>query len=81
LAQQLGRLGAKISERPDGLEITGGAPLQAAEVDSLGDHRIAMSLAIAALHAQGVTQILQGEAAAVSYPSFAATLNQVCKVG
>lgn len=74
MATQLNRLGASVTERPDGLEITGGAPLQGTEVDSHADHRIAMSLAIAALRAQGSTTIYRAEAAAISYPSFAPTL-------
>jgi 3-phosphoshikimate 1-carboxyvinyltransferase len=78
IANQLSRMGAQITELPDGLEITGGTALKASEVDSLGDHRMAMSLAIAALNASGQTPILRGDAAAVSYPAFAATLNQVC---
>jgi 3-phosphoshikimate 1-carboxyvinyltransferase len=78
IASQLSRMGAKITELPDGLEITGGMALKAAEVDSLGDHRMSMSLAIAALNASGQTPIIRGDAASVSYPTFAATLNQVC---
>jgi 3-phosphoshikimate 1-carboxyvinyltransferase len=78
LATQLNRLGARVTELPDGLEIIGGTPLTGAEVDSLGDHRIAMSLAIAALHAKGSTQIRRAEAAAISYPDFAATLQSLC---
>ncbi len=74
LATQLNRLGARVTELPDGLEIIGGTPLTGAEVDSLGDHRIAMSLAIAALNAKGNTQIQRAEAAAISYPDFATTL-------
>lgn len=77
LATQLNRLGARVSELPDGLEITGGTPLSGAMVDSLGDHRIAMSLAIAALNARGTTEIARAEAAAISYPDFAATLQSL----
>jgi 3-phosphoshikimate 1-carboxyvinyltransferase len=77
LATQLNRMGARVTELPDGLEIIGGTPLTGAEVDSLGDHRIAMSLAIAALNAKGNTQIQQAEAAAISYPNFAATLQSL----
>ena len=75
-ASQLNRLGAAVSELPDGLEIQGGATLTGTEVDSFTDHRIAMSLAIAALRASGSTTIHQAEAAAVSYPPFAHTLEQ-----
>jgi 3-phosphoshikimate 1-carboxyvinyltransferase len=78
MATELGRMGAKISEHPDGLEINGGYSLQGATVDSFTDHRIAMSLAIAALVAQSPTTIHRAEAAAVSYPVFVPTLQQVC---
>uniref|UniRef100_B8HMP2 3-phosphoshikimate 1-carboxyvinyltransferase n=1 Tax=Cyanothece sp. (strain PCC 7425 / ATCC 29141) TaxID=395961 RepID=B8HMP2_CYAP4 len=77
LASQLSRMGAQVRELPDGLEITGGTPLTGAEVDSLGDHRIAMSLAIAALQARGTTWIKGGEVAAISYPDFAPTLQRL----
>jgi 3-phosphoshikimate 1-carboxyvinyltransferase len=78
MAIELSRLGARITELPDGLEITGGAPFNGAEVDSYTDHRIAMSLAIAALNAKGKTTIHRAEAAGVSYPEFTATLQQIC---
>lgn len=75
-ASQLNRLGASVNELPDGLEIQGGASLKGADVDSFTDHRIAMSLAIAALRATGSTTIRRAEVAAVSYPPFAPTLEQ-----
>jgi 3-phosphoshikimate 1-carboxyvinyltransferase len=78
MATQLNRLGAKVTELPDGLEITGGATLIGTEVDSHTDHRIAMSLAIAALNATGATTIHRAEAAAISYPDFVPTLQQIC---
>ncbi len=78
IAKQLNRMGAKITEQPEGLEISGGTHLSGTEVDSHGDHRIAMSLAVAALRASGTTTICQATAANVSYPSFFATLQQVC---
>ena len=78
MATQLNQLGAKVTELPDGLEITGGSSLTGTEVDSYGDHRITMSLAIAALVATGTTTIHGAEAAAVSYPNFVTTLQQVC---
>lgn len=81
MAAQLGQMGARVSEQPDGLEITGGYPLQGASLDSYTDHRIAMSLAIAALVAQGQTRIARAEAAAISYPNFFETLEQVCQGG
>ncbi|NEZ55168.1 3-phosphoshikimate 1-carboxyvinyltransferase [Adonisia turfae] len=75
-ASQLNQLGASVSELSDGLEIQGGTTLTGANVDSFTDHRIAMSLAIAALRAAGSTTIHQAEAAAVSYPPFAKTLEE-----
>jgi 3-phosphoshikimate 1-carboxyvinyltransferase len=74
MATQLNAMGAKISELPDGMEITGPVQLKGAEVDSFTDHRIAMSLAIAALLAQGDTTIHRAEAASISYPNFVPTL-------
>ena len=77
MATELGKMGANITELPDGLEITGGATLKGAEVDSYTDHRIAMSLAIASLMASGETTIHRAEAASISYPSFVKTLKSV----
>lgn len=77
MATQLQKMGAQITEQPDGLEILGSAALQGAEVDSFGDHRVGMSLAIAALKATGTTTIHRAQAAAISYPNFVATLQQL----
>ena len=70
MARQLGAMGAQIEEFPDGMTIQGGVMLHGAEVDSETDHRVAMSLAVAAQIASGVTTIARPEAAAVSYPGF-----------
>ncbi len=78
MANQLNRMGAHITERPDGMEIEGNALLTGVDVDSYADHRIAMSLAIAALCAQGTTTIHRAEAAAISYPDFVPTLQSIC---
>ena len=75
---ELTKLGGQIVEHPEGLEITGMGPdavLAGATLDSYTDHRIAMSLAIAATRAQSVVKIERAEAAAVSYPSFFETLS------
>ena len=79
MATQLDRLGAKVTELPDGLEITGGTGLFGTEVDSFTDHRIAMSLAIAALNCRQPTTIHRAEAAGISYPDFVTTLQQICQ--
>lgn len=78
MATELTKMGAKIIEHPDGLEITGGTVLTGADTDSYTDHRIAMSLAIAALNAKGETKINRAEAASISYPTFVDTLQKVC---
>ena len=77
MASQLNQMGAKVTELPDGLEIIGGTPLTGTDVDSHTDHRIAMSLAIAALNSQGTTTIHGAEAAAISYPNFTTTLQEL----
>ena len=79
MATELGKMGANISELSDGLEIIGGGDLKGAEVDSFTDHRIAMSLAIAALAASGQTTVHRAEAASISYPTFVDTLLEVVK--
>ena len=70
LVEGLTRMGAAAEERPDGLVVHGGRPLHGAAVRSLGDHRIAMALAVAALAAEGPTEIEEAECAAVSFPGF-----------
>ena len=70
MARQLKTMGADIEEHPDGLTIRGGRPLKGAQLDSETDHRVAMSLAVAALMADGDSSLARSEAAAVSYPTF-----------
>jgi len=70
MARQLTAMGADIEEHPDGLTIRGGRPLKGAVLDSETDHRVAMSLAIAAMMAEGDSTLARSEAAAVSYPTF-----------
>lgn len=68
----LNRAGALAEGRPDGLAVNGtaGRPLSGGRVDSRGDHRIAMALAVAALAAAGPVEINGWEAVATSYPRF-----------
>jgi 3-phosphoshikimate 1-carboxyvinyltransferase len=77
VASNLRLMGAQVEEREDGLKIPGGQTLHGAELDSFGDHRIAMAFAVAALRAQGETIIRGAEAAAISYPAFFQTLKEV----
>ena len=69
LAENLKRMGAKVEERADGLQV-GPGKLRGAEIDPRGDHRIAMAFAVAGLGAEGETRILDSECAGVSYPTF-----------
>lgn len=77
MAQELSRMGAQVAEYPDGLEIKGGIRLHGAEVDSHEDHRIAMSLMVAALGAQGSTLLRGADCARISYPDFIPTLQRL----
>ena len=77
VAANLRKMGAEVEERPDGMRIPGGQHLHGAELDSFGDHRIAMAFAVAALRAEGETTILGADAAGVSYPTFFEELETV----
>jgi 3-phosphoshikimate 1-carboxyvinyltransferase len=80
MAEGLRRMGARVDERSDGLSVHGPAALRGATVESKGDHRIAMALAIAGLAASGPTRIEDADAVAVSYPEFFAHLREVTDV-
>jgi 3-phosphoshikimate 1-carboxyvinyltransferase len=77
IATNLRVMGAQVEEREDGLKIPGGQKLRGGQVDSLGDHRIAMAFAVAALRAEGETQIRSADAAVISYPGFFEALESV----
>lgn len=77
IVSNLRKLGAEVEEFEDGLKIPGGQTLHGAEVESFSDHRIAMAFAIAALRAEGETMIHGAEAAAISYPAFFLTLQEL----
>jgi len=70
LATNLRAMGARVEELDDGLRIPGSQELHGAEIDSFGDHRIAMAFAVAALRAEGTTKIGRADAAVISYPGF-----------
>ena len=74
LATNLRAMGAQVEEREDGLKIHGGQRLRGTELESFGDHRVAMAFSIAALRAEGETLIRGSECAAISYPDFFSTL-------
>jgi len=70
MARQLTKFGANINEKNDGLIIHGYSKFIGADVDSETDHRVAMSLAVAALLAKGSSNIFRSDASNVSYPGF-----------
>ena len=70
MTRQLRAMGAVVEETADGLVIDGPQPLRGAQLDSETDHRVAMSLAMAALNAQSPSRIQGADAAGVSYPGF-----------
>jgi 3-phosphoshikimate 1-carboxyvinyltransferase len=70
VAENLRRMGVTAEELADGLVIPGRQRFHAAEIDSFGDHRIAMAFSIAALAADGESVIHGAEAASVSFPEF-----------
>ncbi|MBZ5512772.1 MAG: 3-phosphoshikimate 1-carboxyvinyltransferase [Acidobacteriia bacterium] len=77
VASNLRTMGARVEEREDGLLVPGGQTLHGAEIESHGDHRIAMAFAIAALRAEGETIIHGAEAARISYPEFFEALEKI----
>ena len=77
VVDNLRAMGADVEEFDDGMEIVGGNPLHGAEIDSFGDHRIAMAFAIAGLFAKGETVIKNTECVNTSYPGFAHHLDAI----
>jgi 3-phosphoshikimate 1-carboxyvinyltransferase len=75
MALVLRAFGVTCEEKPDGLDVEGReGPLEAADVDSRGDHRIAMTAAVLGLVGRGATRVRDAGCIATSYPKFVATL-------
>jgi len=70
VAANLRAMGAEVEEREDGLRVPGAQRLHGAELQSFGDHRIAMAFSIAALGAEGESTIRGADAARISFPEF-----------
>ena len=79
VAANLRAMGAEVTEFEDGLDVPGGQTLHGAQIDSGGDHRIAMAFSVAALRAEGETRILGAESAAISFPEFFDLLDLVAE--
>ncbi len=77
MAVNLGTLGIMVTECEDGMDITGSDKLSGGTVDSCGDHRIAMSLSIAALVASGAITVTDIDCVATSFPTFFPLLEKV----
>lgn len=76
-AKNLRAMGADVQELTDGLRIDGPTKLRGAAIESYGDHRIAMAFSVAALIAEGDTEIHGSESVAVSFPEFFDLLNSL----
>ena len=70
MVENLRAMGADVEETEDGMIIHGGKPLHGAVIDSHKDHRIAMTFAVAALAAEGETEIHDADCVNISYPAF-----------
>ena len=77
IVSELKKMGADIKEREDGFIVEGPTKLKGAVCDSYNDHRIAMSLAVAALLAEGKTVIRNSECIDISFPGFKNTLQNL----
>ena len=77
VAENMRRMGIEISTFEDGFHVPGKQKFKGAEVESFGDHRIAMAFAVAALAAEGETVVKEAEAASVSFPEFYDMLNNL----
>jgi 3-phosphoshikimate 1-carboxyvinyltransferase len=72
-------LGIEADERPDGFAIRGGGTPRGGVADARGDHRMAMTFAVAALAANTPSRIEGSDAVAISYPRFFQTLAELVK--
>jgi 3-phosphoshikimate 1-carboxyvinyltransferase len=70
MTTELRKMGVKIEEFEDGLNITGGGRLNGTVIESYKDHRIAMAMAIAAIIADGTTTINDVSSVSISFPGF-----------
>jgi 3-phosphoshikimate 1-carboxyvinyltransferase len=77
MVKNLRALGAEVEEYADGLRVGGRTTLRGARLESFGDHRVAMACAVAALVAEGESELTGAEAVAVSFPEFFTMLESV----
>jgi 3-phosphoshikimate 1-carboxyvinyltransferase len=73
-AKNLKSMGAAVEEFEDGLRVVGTAHLRGAALESFGDHRVAMAFSVAALLADGESEIAGSDCVSVSFPEFFAVM-------
>src|SRR5258706_4821070 len=78
MTEGLRRLGVEVDEQADSMTIYGAKTLRGAQVRSLGDHRVAMSFAVAGLVADGAIVIDDAACADTSFPTFFELMGQIC---
>lgn len=76
-AQNLRAMGARVEEFPDGLAVSGPTQLHGAEIESFGDHRIAMAFSVAALVADNESEIRGSDCVDISFPEFFGLLHSI----
>jgi 3-phosphoshikimate 1-carboxyvinyltransferase len=76
-AENLRMMGAAVEEYPDGLSVFGPTQLNGASINSYGDHRIAMAFTVAALIADGTTELEGADCVNISFPEFYDLLNSI----
>ena len=77
MTEELSKLGVSVQPQDDGMIIPGGATFSGGQIDSHGDHRIAMSMAVAALRATAEVQVDDTACTATSFPNFWQLLQQI----
>lgn len=80
MVENLKKMGADIEATEDGMIIRGGRTLHGAVIDSHLDHRIAMSFAVAAMNADGETEITGADCVDISYPGFYEDMRKLVKL-
>lgn len=79
MVENLKAMGADITATEDGMIIHGGRPLHGAAIATHGDHRVAMSFAVAGLASDGVTRLDHGGCVDISYPGFFEDLKKLAR--
>ena len=79
MVSEMNKVGIEVKELPDGMEIVGGGNIVGGTVESHGDHRVAMAMAVCGLFAEEPIKVMGNECIDISFPNFEETLKSVCK--